>query len=204
MLTLFSRPAPVRSEVGLIVRNSLLIHTQQLVQTQYLSEHYVLTDVGRMLMLYWPERGQRFVVDRAKQELKALDVSPQLAQVAQLKPALGEVKIERMEGEEEIGGFACRRLRAHNENAAIVFSGELFYTRVPELGDTALGRERELDERLQPFAMPLAADEIVVRSTMKMLARGFEQNQRTDLLGVESKVDAFEELDRIVSFRVVG
>ena len=73
MLTLFSRPAPVRSEVGLIVRNSLTIHTQQLVQTQYLSEHYVLTDVGRMLMLYWRECGQRYVVDRAKQELKPLD-----------------------------------------------------------------------------------------------------------------------------------
>jgi hypothetical protein len=203
MLTLFSRPARVRSEVGLIVRNSMTIHTQELVQTQYLSEHYVLTDVGRMLMLYWPERNQRFVVDRAKRELKTLDTSAQLAQVAQLKPALGEVKIERVEGEEEIDGYTCRRLQARNENAAIVFSGELFCTRLPELAGTALGREREFDERLQAFAMPLAADEIVVRATMKMLARGFEQNQRTDLLGVESRLEEFAELDRILSFKVV-
>lgn len=202
MLTLFSRPAPVRSEVGLIVRNSLTIHTQQLVQTQYLSEHYVLTDVGRMLMLYWRERGQRYVVDRAKQELKPLDVSPQLAQVAQLRPALGEVRIDRVDGEEEVGGYPCRRLRAHNENAAIVFTGELFYTRVPELADTALGAEREFDEKLQAFAMPIAADEIVVRSTMKMLARGFEQNQRTELLGLESRPEEFEELDRILAFKL--
>ena len=203
MLTLFSRPAAVRSEVGLIVRNSMTIHTQQLVQTQYLSEHYVLTDVGRMLMLYWPEQGRRFVVDRAKRELKALDTSAQLAQVAQLKPALGEVRIERLEGEEEVAGYTCRRVRASNENAAIVFGGELFCTRIPELADTALGREREFDEKLQAFAMPLAADEIVVRSTMKMLARGFEQNQQTELLGVEHALDQFAELDRILSFKVV-
>ena len=204
MLTLFSRPAPVRTAVGLIVRNSMTIHTQQLVQTQYLSEHYVLTDVGRMLMLYWPERGARYVVDRAKQELKALDVAPQLAQVAQLKPALGEVKIERLDGEEEVGGYLCHRLRAHNENAAIVFSGELHCARIPELADTALAREREFDEKLQAFAMPLAADEIVVRSTMKMLARGFEQNQQTELLGVESGPEEFAELDRVLSFKVVA
>jgi hypothetical protein len=203
MLTLFSRPTPVRSEVGLIVRNSMTIHTQQLVQTQYLSEHYVLTDVGRMLVLYWPERGQRFSVDRARQELKPLDVSPQLAQVAQLRPALGEVTIERVEGEEEIGGYPCRRLAAHNENAAIVFSGELFYTRIPELGDTALAKEREFDAALQPFAMPIAGDEIVVRSTLRMLAKGFEQNQRTELLGVEAKPEELQELDRILSFKVV-
>ena len=203
MLSLFSRPAPVRSEVGLIVRNSMTIHTQQLVQTQYLSEHYVLTDVGRMLMLYWPERGQRFVVDRAREELKPLDLSAQLAQVAQLRPAIGEVKVERLEGEEEVAGYSCRRLRARNENSAIVFGGELLCTRIPELADTALGREREFDERLQAFVMPLAADEIVVRSTMKMLARGFEQNQRTELLGLESRPEEFAELDRILSFKVV-
>jgi hypothetical protein len=124
--------------------------------------------------------------------------------VARIRSALGEVHIERVEGEEEISGYGCRRLRAHNENAAIVFSGELCCTRLPGLADTALGRERDFDARLQAFAMPLAGDEIVVRSTMRMLARGFEQSQRTELLGVDGRPEEFAELDRILSFEVVG
>jgi hypothetical protein len=203
MLTLFSRPSAVRTEAGLIVRTSMTIHTQQLVQTQYLSEHYVLTEVGRMTMLYWPERGRRFVVDRGKKELKALDVSTQLAQVAQIKPALGAVKLETAEGEEEIAGFTCRRLTMRNENASIVLNGEMYYTRIPELAETALGSEREYDVALTPFTTPLAPDELVVRSTMKMLARGFEQNQQTELLGLDRRAEAFEELDEIIGYKVV-
>ena len=204
MLTLFSRTRPARTEAGVVVRNSVTMHTQQLVQTQYLSEHYVLTDVGRMLLLFWPERGQRLVVDRARQELKPLDLSPQAAQAAQLRRALGEIRIESPEGEEEIGGYTCRRLRMQNENAAIVVHGDLFCARIPELADTALGKEREFDTTLQPFVMPLADDEIVVRSTMRMLAQAVEQDQRTELLGVDRTADDFAELDRILTFKVVA
>jgi hypothetical protein len=199
----FSRPRPVRSEVGLIVRSAMKIHTRELVQTQYLSEHYVLTELERMLLLFWPERGRRFAVDRVRRELKPLDVSAQLAQAAQLRAAIGEVRMEPAEGEEEIAGFTCRRLVMRNESPVIVLEGELCYTRLPRLADTAIAREREFDAALQPFAAPLAPDELVVRSTMRLLARGFEQSQRTELQAVETRPEGFEELDRILTYTLV-
>ncbi|MBW3630934.1 MAG: hypothetical protein KY464_16785 [Gemmatimonadetes bacterium] len=203
MTSIFSRPLPVRTGTGLIARSAVTVQAQQIVQTQYLSEHYVLTSVGSLLVLFWADRAQRFRVDRAREELKRIDVAAQLREVAEVRTSLGEMRVEREPCEERVAGRACTRLVVRNENAAIVLDGEIYCTRVPELAHTALARERELDTALQPFTPPLAPDEIAVRSTMRLLARGFEQNQQTELLGLEPDVAQFVEFDRILTFRVV-
>lgn len=205
MLKLFSRAAPPpRSEVGVMVRSDLTVHTRPVRQTQILTEHYVLTEAGRAAVLFWAERRQRFTVDRARRQLTPVDAAAERARAARLRALIGEVIVERGEAEEEIGRFRCRRVAVRNGSSAVVVEGELHVARVPELAATSLRAEREYEAGTQPFHLPLAADELVVRSRTRTLGPGFEQRQTGELHALELRVPALAELDEILTYRVVA
>ena len=152
MLKIFSpRPKAVRSTVAVTLASELQVHTQTVRQTQFATEHYVLTQLDRQLILFRADRGERFLVDREARQLKRIDVSAQLAQIEQLRGVVGEVHVSRDDTGEEVDGRRCRLVSFENTSNQIALSGESHIARVAGLGETALQHERALDRATQLF-----------------------------------------------------
>lgn len=198
-----SRPKAVQSSTAFRVQTTLRLPNAELAQTQVITEHYVVSEVNRQTILYLASADQRYMVDRVAKTLKAVNPSPQqVASIEALRRMVGEVAYAPDGDDVEVDGRLCRRLTIAVETPQLVMSGEALATRIPGLAGTALPKERALDARLQPFRMPLADDEIPVRSTTRLLAAGSEQNQSSALLSVEEGV-AVEEYDAFTAFKVV-
>lgn len=201
---LFSKPKTVESKVAFTIGIDVQVGEQTIRQTQYLTEHYVVTEVSRNTILFWPEKGERYLVDRAGKELRRMDLSQQRSQMAKLKEMVGEVAISAGDEEVEVGEHRCRRYAFQANSPALVASGEVYSARFPGLERTALQQERELDAATQPFALPLEPGEFPVSSSTRTLAQGFEQNQTTRLAEMRSGIEALDEMDRFLTYKIVG
>lgn len=205
MFGLFStKAAPVRSTVAYTLRNSIQIHDRQMEQVQFVTEHYVANDVGGKLIVYRADTNSRYMANRGARELKRLDVSAQLAQAQQLRSLLGEVPLVFDDAEVEVDGYRCRRTTFEVEIPQMVVSNESFRTRIPGLERTALSAERALDDAVQPFRSALAADEVIVRSSVRILAAGAGQNQTVQLVSADEGIDDLAALDEILTYKIVG
>ncbi len=200
----FSRSQkPVASQVAMTMRSHLRMHTQELPQVQYLTERYTATEVNKKLIVFRADTDERFTVDRIRKELKRIDLGPQQAQIAAAQQAMGAVSMVQDPEPVQVDGYTCRRVTFGNEAAAIALSGESLIARFPGLERTALSRERALDRRTQPFSIEMEPDEAVVRSTVKVLAPGMEQNQSSELQSLEEGIENLAELDEIMTWKVV-
>lgn len=197
-----SKPKAVQSQVAYTLASDVQIHTQQLSQVQFATEHYVATEVNKKLIIYRADTDERYVADRATGQLKRVNLAPQQAQMQQVKQMMGEVRILARQGEEEVGGFRCRCLDFENDSAQIAVSGESCIARFPGLERTALHRERALDARIQLFSVDLAPDEAVVRSVVRILSAGMEQNQTSSLLSVSEGIENLAELDAMMAWKI--
>lgn len=205
MLNLFRKSAPVSSEVAYTLRLKLQIRGKELPQTQYVTEHYVATEVGdQQLLLFRADTSEAFVVRRADERLERLDLSQQAAQMQQLRAALGPVQVEPGDDEREINGFPCRRYSVRAESPVMVLSGDFWFTPLPDLRETALTKQREFDAKTQPFVLDLAPGDVVIRSDVKVLAQGTEQDQGSEVVSFEKGIEELEAFDRMLGWKVVG
>lgn len=204
MFGLFSaKPAPVRSTVAYTIRNSIQVHDREMEQVQFVTEHFVANEVGGKLVVYRADTNGRYLVSRGARELKRLDVSAQLAQAQQLRALLGEVPLVFDDAEVEVDGYRCRRATFQVEIPQMVVSSESFRTRIPGLERTALAAERALDDAAQPFRNALEPDEVIVRSSIRLLAAGAGQNQTIRLVSASEGIDDLAALDEILTYKIV-
>lgn len=202
---LFSSPAEVDTEstCTFTIRSTLTAHGRAVEQTQYATESYVITEVAGSTVLYAPGLHGRYIVDRARRQLRPVVMTGQAPQPEQIRSLLGQLEIEEESGSTEIDGWACRMIRVHNRDARLIVSVESYCARVPGIGLTALPAERSFDAPFQPFQLPLAADEVVVRSTTRALAADFEQSQTVTLTSLDRRVEGRDALDEMLRFTIL-
>lgn len=204
MVFLFPSATPERPlpTFNYTIRNIVCIHGQRIEQTQFASEKFIVTIMGGSTLLFSTDLQGRFIVDRGKRLLHPLDPTVHRQQVEKIRTMLGSVEMEVESANVEIDGRSCRCIRLSNHQAELVLSLELYCARIDGLDRTAIGAERAFDAPHQPFAVPLDKDEIVVRSTTRVLSAEFSQNQTMNLTGIESGIADIEQMDRYLDFSI--
>ncbi len=186
----------------LTVRGNITSSGQSLEHVQYLTESFVVTELGRSTILHCPSLGGRFVVDRVKHQLRRVEVASQTVQMEHLREMVGTVSVHRDAEPVELDGFTCHRYRLCNDSTRIVVSAEAFCTRIGAVGQTALHHERAFEARLHPFALPLEADELVVRSVTRTFANGFQHTQSYRHASLATRIEAIESLEELLRYPV--
>lgn len=204
MLKMFSRKAPATSQVVYTIRMRVSVRGAEIPQTQVATENYVFTTVGPTSLVFLPRSGARYLVDHEKKTLKPLDLAAQLAQMEQLRDAIGEVRVTSAPADAPVDGFACTRHEIRADHARIMVEGEMFSTRIAGLERTALGAERAFDRIYQPFGVRLEDDELVVFSRTSLVSAGFEQSQETRLEGVQEGAPDLALLDAAQGYKVIS
>lgn len=204
MFGLFSsKSKPVQSTVAFTVRTTLQLHDREIDQTQYATEHYVVNELAGQAVVYRADTHERYLVDRDARQLKRLDLSAQTAQARQLQAVVGDVPHTIDPEEVEVAGYRCHRATFRVETPQLVISSETFRTRIPGLERTAIRKERELEEQTQPFPSGLAPDEVVVQSSVQILAAGMSQNQSGRVVSVTPEIENLAEMDAILAYKIV-
>ena len=67
---------------------------------------------------------------------------------------------------------------------------------------TALHEERLLEAKLHPFALPLAPDELVVRSTTRTYANGFQHTQSYRLATLTTEIEDLKSLEALLAYPI--
>lgn len=202
--TTVGRTVGTRSSVGYVIQGSFTSGGRTVPHRQYLSEHYVLTDFEGTSVIYLAEFGDRFVVDRERRLLNRIDTSTQRAQLEHLRSVLGTVVTECSSRIHVIDGYTCRLHSLRNENGRIGVIAEAWCTSVPGTEITVLHRERALDAQIYPFYLPLASDEIVVRSVMRTITDGTENRQTYQLRSLSRSPEELAEFDTLLEYTVRG
>jgi hypothetical protein len=192
------------TKMGFTIRSALQAHGHRVDQVQYVTDDYVLTEVGRSVALFSRSLDGRFIVDRGRRVLTRIDPSAQKQHVAQIRSLLGSLQIVRDDRSVLIGGHWCQSIRVTNQHARLVLSIETYCTRMDELVGTALNAERVFDAAFQPFVVPLCADEIVVRSTTRAVAASFGQSQTLQLVAFEPCIPDRAAIEGIFDFDITG
>ncbi|HEX8272165.1 MAG TPA: hypothetical protein VF615_05905 [Longimicrobiaceae bacterium] len=204
MLKWLKPRAEPRSAVGYAIRSRLLVRGKEIRQVQFATDRYVVTEVERTALLFRSDREERYIVDRAQRRLVRIDNSAQQNEMRKVREAAGDVAVEEVDGIVEISGFPCAHRRFSNRSTALVLSGDVYHASVPGLERTALAAERRFDQPLQPFALPLAPDEVIVRSHTLALSAGFEQTQGLELTELGESPELIDTYDALLSLPVVG
>lgn len=192
-----SSRARLGSNPILTVRGTITTSGQSLEHVQYITDVLVVTELGGAVVLHSTELGGRFVVDRTARVLRRVDPSSQIVQVGHLKELVGEVSVHRDPVIREIDGYECRRYRLCNDSGKIVVSADAYCARFEVIGRSALQNERRFEAELHPFALPLEPDELVIRSTTRTFANGF---QHTQSYQHESMTEGIERLSVIMEY----
>jgi hypothetical protein len=204
MFGLFSsKPKRVQSTVAYTVKSTIQVHNRQMDQVQYITENYVVNDIGGKLIVYRADTNERYTANRGTRELRRLDFSAQIAQARQLQSIMGNVPVVVDPEEVEVSGYPCQRATFRVEVPQMVIDSETFRTRIPGLERTAFAAERALDEVTQPVRTGASPDQVVVQSTVQVLAAGTSQNQSTRLVSVSEGIDNLAEMDEILTYKIV-
>lgn len=201
--------APGAAGTALTLRYQLTVHGGQVRQVQYATSRYVITDVGAQRLLFdrarsaEDGRGSRYLVDEATRTLRPLDASAQVAQLRQLRAELGAPAAACREVNVVVAGYTCRHLVAGIDHPKLVVSGDVYVAEVAGVSDTALHHERSLQADAQPFILPLERGEIVIASTMRVLARSMELMQTLRLESLERAIPERARLEACLDYPVV-
>jgi hypothetical protein len=194
-------PAPSEAATAFTLHYQLAVHGARAPQTQYATARCVLTQVADQRLLFDRARGGRFLVDPAARVLVPVDDSAQAEQAQRIRAELGQVVAERDEPGVEIAGLLCSRFSVRIEHPRVVASGEVFIARLPGAEHTALGEDRALQARTQPFVLPLEPGEIVVSSRVRILAQHLEVVQVLTLEDIEHGIADAERLEEYLGYR---
>ncbi|MDR0788389.1 MAG: hypothetical protein LBG44_11085 [Gemmatimonadota bacterium] len=186
----------------LTVRGKITAAGATVDHVQYLSERFVLTEMGTTTTIHAAELGGRFVVDTASQRLRRVTTSPDDIQISHLREIIGEVDIHRDPVMVERSGFICRRYRVCNDSTRIVISAEAFCARIDAVGRTALHAERMFEAALHPLALPLDPDELVIGSTTRTYANNYQHLQSYTLTSLTETIEDPERIQAYLSFPV--
>ncbi len=193
-----------RSSIRYSLLGSFTAGGRTIPHRQYLSEYYVLTEFEGSSVMYIAEWGDRFVVDRERKVLVRMDTSGQRARLEHLRAVLGTVITECSSQIHMVEGFPCRLHSLRNENGRIGVIAEAWCTSVPGTERTVLHQERALDAQLHPFFLPLASDEIVVRSVLRTVANGSETRQTYNLRSLGQSREEVAEFDEYLEYPIRG
>jgi hypothetical protein len=197
MTTLGQRvPGAADNDNTLTVRGNITAAGVTLDHVQYLSERFVVTEIGDTTTLHAAELGGRFVVDVLGRRLRRVGISGDI-RISHLREMIGEVAVHRDPEPVAMSGFVCRRYRVCNDSQRIVISAESFCARVEAIARTALHDERTFEVALHPLALPLDPDELVVSSTTRTYANGY---QHVQCYRLASLTEGIEEIRRVEDF----
>jgi hypothetical protein len=191
-----------RSATALTVRGTITTGVQSVAHVQYLTAGFVITEIGRSLIVHSSTLGGRFVVDRTRGRLRRVDPGAQTLQIEHLRELVGAVSVHRDEETIEVEGFRCQRYRLCNDSSRIVVAAEAFCTRFGAVAATALHDERQLEAKLHPFALPLQPDELVVKSTTRTYANGFQHTQSYQLSNLADYIEDLESLETPLAYPI--
>ncbi len=190
-------PGETGTGAGLTVRGNITAAGVTLDHVQFLTERFVVTEIGDTTTLHASELGGRFVVDVSGRRLRRVGISGDDVRISHLREMIGDVAVHRDPEPVTMGGFVCRRYRLCNDSSRIMISAESFCARVAAIGRTALHDERSFEVALHPLALPLDPDELVVSSTTRTYANGYQHVQSYHLA---SLTEGIEEVERIEAF----
>src|SRR5690606_23461958 len=108
----FSRPAaPPRTTVGYTIRGRLSLYGRSMLQVQYVTDRYVITQVDRGMFIFLPDRDERFLVDRVASRLRRIEEPAQRIRVDRLRAVIGDIEITSDDEDVDDAGRQCRRFR---------------------------------------------------------------------------------------------
>jgi hypothetical protein len=186
----------------LTVRGRITSSGQSLDHVQFMTENYVVTELGRLTILHCPALGGRFVVDTIQRMLRRVEVTSQAVQIQHLREMVGSVSVHRDPEPIELHGFTCHRYRLCNDSTKIVVSAEAFCAHVEAVGRTALQQERAFEAQLHPFALPLDPDELVVASTTRTFSNGFQHVQSYRHSSLADQIEQIDTLEDLLRFPI--
>ncbi len=193
-----------RTSVGFALQGSFTAGGRTISHRQYLSDHYVLTEFEGSSVLFSADHGERFLVDRVRRQLVPMDVPGHRVRLEHIQTVLGTVVTECSSRVHVVDGYPCRLHSLRNERGRIDILAEAWCTTLPGAEMTALHRERAIEAQSQPFFLPLASDEIVVRSMFRTRANGVESRQMYQLLSLACGSEQVLEFDVLLDYPVRG
>jgi hypothetical protein len=197
------KSSSVDGGVAFVIRSKISFHGEHFMQTQYVTDRHVVTEMRGVIALFSAAEGKRFTVDPNRRTLFPQELSKQRAEAGRLKTALGEVVVKPSTRKEEVLGYECEHFTLRNAGAEMVVSADVYCARIAGLGRTALSREREFDRQFQPLSIPLADDQIIVGAKTVVVARDFEHRQAVELAGIEAAISPMDRLEEYLHYPVV-
>jgi hypothetical protein len=199
---LFSKKKKTQSEHAFTIKKEIKLGGKEFIQTQYATEHYVVTEFNGKLTFFSAEDGKTYKVYKRNEKLKLIDNSMQEKQMEQAKTVMGNISVSEIEGSKVISGFASKGIKIKNDSELVVINGELYKTTISGIEKTAISKQAKLEEKLSPFSLNILENEMASSLNMHIVAQGVEQKQEVTLLSVKSSIEDLEYFDRMLSYKI--
>ena len=195
----------INSKIRYTLQSKIIIKKgQELIQTQYLTESYIVTEANNHIILYNPEHDTQYLVNNENKELKEIDISTQLKQMNQLKLMIGEVNTEKCSEEKKIAGYESYCLQLCNsKNKSINIDIKLWIANIKGIEKTVWHKFYQSEKNMQLFGLDLKPYEFITCMYSNLIMRGNEQKQVIELINVEDKIENIEKLDNYLLYQIV-
>lgn len=196
----------INSKIGYTLKSKIIIKKgEEIIQTQYLTENYIITEAKNHIILYNPEHEAQYLVNNENKELKKIDISNQIRQINQLKLMIGEINTEKCSEKNKIAGYESYYLQLCNDkNKTINIDIKLWIANIKGLEKTVWHKFYQSEKNKQLFSLDLKPDEFITCMYSNLIMQGNEQKQVIELINVENKIENIEKLDNYLSYQIVS
>ncbi|HYX09826.1 MAG TPA: hypothetical protein VE912_24060 [Bacteroidales bacterium] len=181
--------------------SKISVKEKELIQNQYINNHFVLTEIGNKKLIFVPEN-RLFTLNTDNKTIKVINLSQQLEQIGKVKVMLGELKTESINDSENIAGYSTRGMKVINiNNNTVKFSMKLVYAKIPGIEKTVYPEFMKLEQSKQLVNLNIEGNEILTSINSEMYVQGnIVQKQSMEVVQIESDLDDNEEFDEYLEF----
>lgn len=198
MLRKFRRTKEVESTNCIHIQHKVTFNEKEINQLQFATENYVFRAIGKMNMLYLPDKDKQYIVDTANKQLKEADLSTQMMQINQLKAMIGELDIHKS-NEQEIKVITAKS----QPDKPATLNMELRIIKYSELRNTVYQKFNEFQQCMQLFRTNLEDGEIVKTSNLQSTINGQEQNTALELIEIKPDKSSISDMDEMCNYKIV-
>jgi hypothetical protein len=162
----------------------IIVNNKEIIQNQYITDKCVYIENAEKKVLFLPQRKKQYTIDTKNEQIKELDLSPQILQMKQIKSLIGEINsrliIATGQSNDQIKEYHLSNI----EISPIKFEGIMRVSEYPGLEKTVYQDFNSFQADLQLYKTPLKANEIVSFLESALTINGNEQKSTLDLLSI--------------------
>ena len=183
------------------IKTKVTVKDKELIQTQYITEHFIVTEINGKKLIFIPGN-TLFSVNAENKKLKEIDISSQAEQINKVKTMLGELKSENINESKDIAGYKTKGIKVYNvNNDAVKFSMNTVFAKVPGIEKTVYPEFMKLEQDKQLVNLNLEPDEIIASMSSEMYIQGnLVQKQSIEIIDIETDLDDNEEFYEYLNY----